>query len=97
MRGNHNAAAGFSEGCEILERANVIGAIGEIEQQNVAAFDRPFDTRHENDSALACVGRYVRIAQVVIVKREGESVESELDCSIDQLFRVVVDDVHRIF
>jgi len=96
VRGDNETIPCSSQRRQILKRVNLIGGCREVQQHHVAPVDRPLDPWHQHDSTLARIRNQRWIAQIAIVKRQREGVESELSCFVDQLVGVVVDHVDRI-
>jgi hypothetical protein len=89
MRSDHDPVAARPQRREIAECPNVVGPGREIDEQDVASFNRALDTRNEDDALVACILDETRICQNPIVKRNGQRVEPKLSGAINQLVGVV--------
>ena len=96
MRSDHEPVAARPQRREIAECSNVVGSGREIDEQDVASFNRALHTRNEDDALVAGILDESSICQNPIVKGDGQRVEPELSRAINQLVGVVCDDVGRI-
>jgi len=83
MRGNHDSVGARSKRTEIAEVSNVIGADREIEQKNMAIFNRSLDAGHENDPSISSVSGEPWVTEHPIVQRDSQRVEAKLSRAID--------------
>ena len=83
VRRDDEAATPPFEPREIRERRDVLGAVAEIQQQHVAAFDRPLDAWHEHDAAFGGVRGERPDVELLLVQRDREPLVAQRGGAVD--------------
>ncbi len=82
---------------DVVERDHVFGVLGKIDQQDVPSLNRALDPWDQDDTACAGVVEHTVIDELAIVKRERQSIETQLRRAPDELERIVRDVIEGVF
>ncbi|HKB12606.1 MAG TPA: hypothetical protein VKD69_18215 [Vicinamibacterales bacterium] len=85
VRRNHQTALAPLQPRKIVERPHRVGAAAKIQQQHVAAFDRPLHSGNEDDAAVGGVGVESPEIELFFVKRHRQGVVAKDGGAIDQI------------
>ena len=96
MRRNNKTMDLGSSSSQIIERADLISPLPEVDQQDVPVFYRALDARQQRNAAFPGVVHRAGIRQFPIVKSDRQRVEPTFRRGIDHLTGIVRDDVSRI-
>lgn len=96
VRRDHQAALARLQLRQVGKRTDLVGAAAEIEQQHMAAFDRPLDAGNQHDVTFRRMGLEPAEIELLLVERDRNGVVAKIGSAIDQVERRMGNRVDRV-